>query len=79
KGGRSFLTDLEIENLPYATALFPYMQTVRFFADYLNGDTYFKVQYPEHNLDRARNQLRLLQCVEEATPRLEAFIREQLG
>ena len=79
KGGRSFLTPIEIENLPYATALFPYMQTVRFLADYLNGDTYFKVQYPAHNLDRARNQYRLLQCVEEATPQMEAFIKEQLG
>ncbi|MDO5075546.1 MAG: aminoglycoside phosphotransferase family protein [Bacteroidales bacterium] len=78
KGGRCFLTPIEIENLPYATALFPYMQTVRFFADYLNGDTYFRIQYPEHNLDRTKNQLRLLQCVEEATPQMEAFIREQL-
>lgn len=79
KGGRSFLTPIEIENLPYATALFPYMQTVRFLADYLNGDTYFKVQYPAHNLDRTRNQFRLLQCVEEATPKMEAFIKEQLA
>lgn len=79
KSGRSFLTSIEIENLPYATALFPYMQTVRFLADYLNGDTYFKVQYPAHNLDRARNQYRLLQCVEEATPQMEAFIKQQLA
>lgn len=79
KGGKCFLTPIEIEHLPYATALFPYMQTVRFFADYLNGDTYFKVQYPEHNLDRTRNQFRLLQCVEEATPQLEAFIKQQLA
>lgn len=78
KGGRCFLTPIEIENLPYATALFPYMQTVRFFADYLNGDTYFRIQYPEHNLDRTKNQLRLLQCVEAATSQMEAFIREQL-
>lgn len=79
KGARCFLTPVEIENLPYATALFPYMQTVRFFADYLNGDTYFKVQYPEHNLDRTKNQLRLLQCVEAAFPKMEAFIKEQLA
>lgn len=79
KGGRDFLTPIEIENLPYAAALFPYMQAVRFFADYLNGDTYYKVQYPEHNLDRTRNQFRLLQCVEAATPRMQAFIAEQLA
>ena len=78
EGARSFLTPIEIENLPYATALFPYMQVVRFFADYINGDTYFKVQYPEHNLIRTRNQLRLLQCVEEAFPKMEEFIKSQL-
>ncbi len=79
KGGRSFLSPIEVEHLPYATALFPYMQAVRFLADYLNGDTYYKVQHPLHNLERTRNQFRLLQCVEEATPRMEAFIREQLA
>ncbi|MCQ2205777.1 MAG: aminoglycoside phosphotransferase family protein [Bacteroidaceae bacterium] len=78
KGARCFLTPIEIENLPYATALFPYMQTVRFLADYINGDTYFRVTYPEHNLVRTRNQLRLLQCVEEAFPKMEAYIKSQL-
>ena len=78
EGARCFLTPIEIENLPYATALFPYMQTVRFFADYINGDTYFKVTYPEHNLIRTRNQFRLLQCVEEAFPKMEEFIKSQL-
>jgi hypothetical protein len=34
-------------------------QAVRFLDDYLVGDTYFKVLYPEHNLDRTRNQLAL--------------------
>ena len=55
------------------------MQGVRFLTDYLNGDTYYKTTHPAHNLERAGNQIRLLQCVEEATPRMEAFIREQLG
>lgn len=79
KGAHGFLTELEIENLPYATALFPYMQGVRFLTDYLNGDTYYKITHPSHNLERAANQIRLLQCVEEATQRMEAFIRKQLG
>ena len=38
-----FLTPIEKENLPYAACLFPYMQAVRFFADYINGDTYYKI------------------------------------
>lgn len=78
KKAHAFLTEIEIENLPYAAALFPYMQCVRFLADYLNGDTYYKTTHPSHNLERASNQFRLLQCVEEATPRMEAFIRRQL-
>ena len=54
-----FLTPVERENLPYAACLFPYMQAVRFFADYLNGDTYYKIKYKEHNLVRTRNQIAL--------------------
>ena len=61
----TFLTPLEKDLLPYAVALFPYMQCVRFLADYLNGDTYYKIRYPEHNLVRTKAQFRLLQCVEE--------------
>ena len=54
-----FLTDVEKDNLPYAAMLFPYMQAVRFFADYINGDTYYKIAYPDHNLVRTRNQVAL--------------------
>lgn len=69
-----FLTQTEKEQLPYAAALFPYMQTVRFLTDYLNGDTYYKIQYPEHNLVRSRAQFRLLQSVEQHQPEMRAFI-----
>lgn len=79
KSARCFLTPLEIENLPYAAALFPYMQTVRFLADYINGDTYYKTQYAEHNLVRSKAQFKLLQSVEAATPAMQAFIAEQLA
>lgn len=64
QGAADFITPLEKELLPYATALFPYMQCVRFLTDYLNGDTYYRTLYPTHNLVRTRNQLRLLTCVE---------------
>lgn len=78
KTASAFLTPIEIENLPYAATLFPYMQFVRFFADYLNGDVYYKTQYPEHNLVRSKNQLTLLQRAEEKVPEMEQFIAEQL-
>ena len=59
-----FLTDTEIENLPYAAERFAYMQAVRFLTDYLNGDTYYHISYPEHNLVRTRAQFKLLQSIE---------------
>lgn len=79
KSARVFLTPLEIENLPYAAALFPYMQTVRFLADYINGDTYYKTQYPEHNLVRSKAQFKLLQSVEAHQAEMQAFIAAQLS
>ena len=78
ESAKSFLLPIEIENLPYAAALFPYMQCVRFLADYINGDTYYKIQYPEHNLVRTKAQFKLLQSVEEHTPEMKAFIQSQL-
>ena len=79
KSAKSFLTPIEIENLPYAATLFPYMQTVRFLADYINGDTYYKTQYAEHNLVRSKAQFKLLQSAEEHLAEMQAFINEQLG
>ena len=70
KAGKAFLTKTEIENLPLAAELFPYMQAVRFFADYLNGDTYFKVNYDKHNLVRAKAQIALLADIEKKLPEL---------
>lgn len=70
-----FLTEVEKENLPYAAKLFPYMQAVRFFTDYINGDTYYKIQYPEHNLVRTRAQIRLLESVEAHEEEMKEFIK----
>lgn len=69
-----FLTDVEKENLPYAVALFPYMQAVRFFADYINGDTYYRIKYPEHNLVRTRNQVALFHSVLEHMDEMKEYI-----
>ena len=72
------LLPVEVENLPYAAALFPYMQCVRFLADYINGDKYYKIQYPCHNLVRTRAQLKLLQSVEQNRWDMQQFIYECL-
>lgn len=70
----TFLTPVEKKMLPYGALLFPYMQAVRFLTDYLNGDTYYKTAYPDHNLVRARAQFRLLQSAEEKRGEMERYI-----
>lgn len=77
EGTKNFLLPIEKENLPYAALLFPYMQTVRFLADYINGDTYYKIKYPEHNIVRTRAQWRLFEKVEEKEDLLRKFILAQ--
>ena len=75
ESAREFLTPIEIELLPFAVALFPFMQCVRFLTDYINGDIYYKIKYPTHNLDRTRNQLALYRDVRRHTPTITAFIQ----
>ncbi len=53
------ITKKEAELLPYSAYLLTVECGMRFLADYLAGDTYFATKYPEHNLVRARTQLRL--------------------
>lgn len=69
-----FLTEIEKRLLPFGCRLLSYMQTVRFYTDYLNGDTYYKIQYPEHNLVRTRAQLRLLVEQEKVQNEMERII-----
>jgi Ser/Thr protein kinase RdoA (MazF antagonist) len=70
----SFLTDIEIENLAFGAKLLTYMQTVRFFADYLDGDLYYKIAYPEHNLVRTKAQFKLLQSLEENFEKMQEIV-----
>lgn len=71
---KGFLTDVEKENLPYAACMFPFMQAVRFLADYLNGDTYFKTKYIDHNFVRARAQMALFHSAMDHRQEMTDFI-----
>lgn len=75
---KDFLTPLEISLLPYGGRLLTYMQTVRFLTDYINGDTYYKIKYPEHNLVRTKAQFKLLQSLEEHASEMDEFMKEWL-
>ena len=60
----SFLTRAERENLPFSGKLITFEIGIRFLADYLSGDVYFKTHRPGHNLDRCRTQFALTASIE---------------
>jgi hypothetical protein len=57
-----FLTPIEKQSLDLAAAAVIAVQALRFLNDYLNGDVYYQIDHPRHNLQRAQNQLQLLQA-----------------
>ncbi|WP_026651725.1 phosphotransferase enzyme family protein [Butyrivibrio proteoclasticus] len=59
-----YMTRQEIDLLPFSSVLMTYECAIRFLSDFLVGDTYFKVDYPTHNLDRTRNQFKLIEDME---------------
>jgi Ser/Thr protein kinase RdoA (MazF antagonist) len=69
----AFLTDMEIDMLPFGARLLTYMQTVRFLTDYLNGDTYYKIKSPEHNRERTMAQLTHLRSLESHDAEMNAY------
>ncbi|EFC48097.1 predicted protein [Naegleria gruberi] len=62
--GYKFLTDIEIEYLAFSAKYITFEQALRFLTDYINGDTYYKTTYPQHNLIRTRAQLALLHSIQ---------------
>lgn len=75
---KAFLTPIEIRMLPYGGRLLTYMQTVRFLTDYLNGDIYYKIHSPKHNLIRAKAQFKLLQSLEAHAAEMDGFMDQWL-
>jgi len=73
-----FLTEKETTSLLHGVFLLPFMQAVRFLTDYLNGDTYYKIHYPTHNLVRTRAQLKLVQEMEGHRDELAAILEESV-
>lgn len=72
------LTPTEKDVLFYAGQFILYMQGIRFLTDYLCGDVYYRISYPEHNYNRAKNQLTLLQRLNEKEKVLQKIIRDCL-
>ncbi len=72
----NMLDQCEIDHLALAPQVITYELGLRFLTDYLEGDVYFKIKYPNHNLDRTRTQFKLLASLEEHFCEMEQIVRE---
>ena len=70
------LTDAELDSLPLGAKLMTLECGVRFLTDYLEGDRYFAIARPEHNLDRARTQFKLVSDMEKKWNELCSIVKE---
>ena len=76
EGAQGGLTDTELEYLPWGAKLMTLECGIRFLTDYLDGDNYFRIHYPEQNLDRCRTQFKLVADMENQWDAMHAIIRE---
>lgn len=72
------MTEEEILSLPMGAYLMTLETGIRFLGDYLNGDVYFHIHYPEHNRDRARNQLKLIADMDAKMDQMRAIVKKYL-
>ena len=70
------LTPIEVEYLAFSGLYITYEQVLRFLMDYIDGDTYYKIRYPEHNLVRTRAQYKLLTSMEAQLPEMNAVVKQ---
>jgi aminoglycoside phosphotransferase (APT) family kinase protein len=71
----TFLRPAEIEWLAFAGKLLAFEQAIRFLGDHLQGDLYYRIHYPGHNLQRARAQLALMVSIERQLDDYQAIVR----
>ena len=76
EGAKGGLTEGELEMLPIGAIMMTFECGMRFLADYLNGDTYFRIHRPSHNLDRCRNQFKLVSDMEAHLDQMRAIVKK---
>ena len=76
QGARGGLTEAELKYLPWGARLMTLECGIRFLTDYLDGDNYFRIHYPEQNLDRCRTQFKLVKDMEEQFEAMAAVIEK---
>lgn len=72
----SYLNEEEILNMANSIKIITLELAIRFLDDYLSGDTYFKTNYDDHNLDRCKNQLKLVNDIDEKLEEMNSYIKE---
>jgi aminoglycoside phosphotransferase (APT) family kinase protein len=70
------ITQVELENLAFSARVMTYIIGLRFLTDYIDGDNYYKIKFPEHNLRRASVQFQLLRQMEEKFIGMERIIND---
>ena len=71
-----YITQEELSLMSESIRIITLELAIRFLNDYINGYIYFKINYPTHNLDRARNQLALVKDIENKMNDIKAYISE---
>jgi Ser/Thr protein kinase RdoA (MazF antagonist) len=71
---REFLSPEEIANLAFSARYMTFLIGLRFLTDHLDGDHYYRIRFPGHNLQRARAQFRLVTCIENKLPEMKQII-----
>lgn len=71
-----YLNEEEILNMANSIKIITLELAIRFLDDYLSGDTYFKTNYDDHNLDRCKNQLKLVNDIDEKLEEMNSYIKE---
>jgi hypothetical protein len=79
EGCNHILSRSEIEQLPLGAYTMTMECGMRFLSDYLEGDTYFRIAYPEHNLVRARDQFALALDMERKTEEMKEIVKKEEG
>ena len=76
EGCKGRLTEEEIKALPLGAMTMTFECGMRFLTDYLEGDVYFKIHRPNHNLDRCRTQFTLVADMEQKREEMNAIVKE---
>lgn len=70
------MTERERELLPLSALIITIEQGSRFLADHINGDLYYHIHRENHNLDRARTQIKLVSDIEKLLPKMQEIVRK---